>query len=100
MGYDPWRYRDMLMRHFDQLLEEGARSGTVMCIPLHAYLVAQPHRMRAFEEALAYIRSHRDDVWFTTAKEIAEFYIDNCWDQTVADIEARGVATGGTGFAA
>ena len=100
MGSDPWRYADMLKRHFDQLLLEGERSGTVMCIPLHAYLVSQPHRLKPFAEALEHIISHRDDVWFTTAKEIAGHFRDNYWDQTIADIEARGVATGGTGFVA
>ena len=98
-GWSPRRYTDLLIRHFDQLLEEGERSGTVMCIPLHAYLVSQPHRLRVFEEALKHICAHRDDVWFTTGAEIAEFYRDNCWDQTQADVSKRGVATGGTGFA-
>jgi len=99
-GYDPDRYADMLKRHFDQLLWEGERSGTVMCIPLHAYLVSQPHRIKVFEAALAHITAHRDDVWFATGKEIAQHFRDNYWDQTMADIEARGVAAGGTGFAA
>jgi hypothetical protein len=69
-----------------------------MCIPLHAYLVSQPHRIAAFEEALAYITGH-SDVWVTTAAEIAGYYRENCWDRTVADIARRGLATGGTGFA-
>ena len=100
MGFDPDRYTDMLNRHFDQLLKEGERSGTVMCIPLHAYLVSQPHRIRPFEAALKHIMGHRDDVWFATGREIADYYRGHYWDQAVADINARGVATGGTGFAA
>ena len=92
------RYADVLMRHFDQLLEEGAESGTVMCIPLHAYLVSQPHRIAAFEEALAYITGH-SEVWVTTAAEIAGYYRDHCWETTVTDVGRRGLATGGTGFA-
>lgn len=95
----PDRYADVLKRHFDQLLEEGEASGTVMCIPLHAYLVAQPHRIRPFEEALKHIAGHADDVWFTTAAEIAAHYRSQYWDQTLADIETRGLKTGGTGFA-
>lgn len=92
------RYADVLKRHFDQLLEEGEKSGTVMCIPLHAYLVSQPHRIRPFEEALKHITAHSDDVWFATGSEIAGYYRDNYWDQTMADIERRGLSTGGTGF--
>ncbi len=99
MGMSAERYADILIRHFDQLLLEGATSGTVMCIPLHAYLVSQPHRIAAFERALAHIAAHSDDVWFTTGAEIAAHYRDHIWDQTVADIAARGLATGGTGFA-
>ncbi len=98
LGRTPQQYTDMLKAHFDQLLKEGETSGTVMCIPLHAYLVSQPHRIRPFEEALKYIKSHADDVWFATGAEIAGYFRDNYWDTTVADIEARGLATGGTGF--
>lgn len=99
LSQSPARYTDVLKRHFDQLLEEGEESGTVMCIPLHAYLVSQPHRIRPFEEALKHITAHSDDVWFATGKEIAGHFRDNYWDQSVADIEKRGLATGGTGFA-
>lgn len=99
LGLSPSRYTDVLKRHFDQLLEEGDRSGTVMCIPLHAYLVSQPNRIRAFEEALKHVDAHADDVWTTTAVEIAAFYREHCWDATRNDIERRGLATGGSGFA-
>jgi len=98
MAMTPWRYADILKRQFDQLLEEGEASGTVMCIPLHAYLVSQSHRIRAFEAALSHIASHAADIWITTAVEIAGHYREHCWDQTLTDISARGLATAGTGF--
>lgn len=98
-GMSAARYADILKRHFDQLLAEGEESGTVMCIPLHAYLVSQAHRIRPFEDALKHICSHRGDVWYATAAEIAQYYRDNCWDGTIADVKRRGLATGGTGFA-
>ena len=98
MGMSPWRYTEILKRQFDQLLLEGAASGTVMCIPLHAYLVSQPHRIRAFEEALAYIHEHADDVWLATGSEIAAFYREQCWDSAAADLVRRGLSTPGTGF--
>jgi peptidoglycan/xylan/chitin deacetylase (PgdA/CDA1 family) len=98
LAMSPWRYADVLKRQFDQLLEEGETSGTVMCIPLHAYLVAQSHRIRPFEEALRHIVAHQDEVWMTTAVEIAAHYRDHYWDQTLGDIERRGLATGGKGF--
>jgi peptidoglycan/xylan/chitin deacetylase (PgdA/CDA1 family) len=98
LAMSPWRYADVLKRHFDQLLEEGEASGTVMCIPLHAYLVAQPHRIRAFEPALQHVAAHGAEVWIATAAEIAGYYRDNYWDQTLADIRRRGLERPGTGF--
>jgi len=98
LAMTPQRYTDVLKRHFDQLLAEGEESGTVMCIPLHAYLVSQPHRMRAFEEALKHITAHGRDVWFTTAAEIAGYYRENCWDAALDDIKRRGLMTPETGF--
>ena len=99
LGMTPERYTEVLKRHFDRLLAEGDRSGTVMCIPLHAYLVAQPHRLRPFAQALAHVAAHADDVWITTAAEIAAYYREHCWDAVQADLAGRGLATPGTGFA-
>ena len=75
----PRRYADILKRQFDRLYEEGEQSGTVMCIPLHPYLVGQPYRMAAFEEALSYITSH-DGVWLATGREIAQYFNTHYYD--------------------
>ncbi|MDY7574387.1 polysaccharide deacetylase family protein [Actimicrobium sp. CCI2.3] len=75
----PRRYAEILKRQFDRLYEEGEQSGTVMCIPLHPYLVGQPHRMAAFEEALSYITSH-DKVWLATGREIAQHFSEHHFD--------------------
>ena len=64
-----WR----MMRSFDRLYEEGEHSGTVMCIPLHPYLVGWPYRMKAFEDALRHITGH-DKVWLATGREIAQHF--------------------------
>lgn len=98
LAMSPQRYTDVLKRHFDQLLREGDKSGTVMCIPLHAYLVSQPHRLRAFEDALKHIVSHGREVWFTTAAEIAGYYRDTYWDVALNDIKSRGLTTHDKGF--
>ena len=86
---EPRRYGEMLKANFDRLYEEGQESGTVMCIPLHAYQVSHPHRLKAFEDALEYITGH-SDVWVTTGREIAEYYIESCYDAAQADIAAKG----------
>ncbi|WP_226660872.1 polysaccharide deacetylase family protein [Microbulbifer aggregans] len=85
---EPRRYGQILKENFDRLYEEGAESGTVMCIPTHNYQVSCPHRMRAFEEALEYITGH-SDVWITTGREIAEYYLAHFYDSARADIQAK-----------
>lgn len=82
----PRRYADMLKSNFDRLRADGAKNGTVMCIPLHAYAVGQGHRLAAFEDALKYITGH-DDVWVTTGREIAEYFYDNYYDEFVEAIK-------------
>jgi len=69
----PRAYGEIIRRQFDRLYEEGAESGTVMCIPLHPYLIGWPYRLKAFEEALRYITSH-DKVWLATGREIAAHF--------------------------
>jgi allantoinase len=59
-----------------------------MCVPLHAYQVSHPHRLAAFEEALEYITGH-SDVWVTTGREIAEYYLENYYDAAAADIASK-----------
>lgn len=85
---EPRHYGDMIKRSFDRLYQEGAESGTVMCIPTHNYQVSCPHRIKAFEEALDYITGH-SDVWVTTGREIAEYYLTHYYAAAKADIDSR-----------
>ena len=71
---------------FDVLYEEGAESGRVMCIPLHPFMIGQPHRVKYLEKTLDYVMSH-DGVWQATAGEIAEHYFANNYDEAVAHSE-------------
>lgn len=84
----PRRYVDMLKAGFDRLYAEGEDSGTVMCIPLHAYLVSHPYRIEAFSEVFEYITGH-SDVWVTTGREIADYWQKNYWDAATADIAEK-----------
>jgi allantoinase len=85
------RYADILKRQFDRLYEEGEQSGTVMCIPLHPYLIGMPYRIKAFEEALSYITGH-DKVWLATGREIAKHWLDHYYDAFEHASEAVGEA--------
>ena len=90
-GNAPRQYSELLKRQFDQLLEEGRESGTVMCIPLHAYLIGRTHRMEPFRDVLDYVcNQHKDDVWVTTSGEIADYYMENYYDAALADIAKYG----------
>lgn len=91
--YTPRHYGEMIKRQFDQLYAEGAESGTVMCVPLHPYLVGQPHRIDAFAEALSYIAGH-DRVWLATGREIARHYIDHHYDAVAGAVAAHDAKRG------
>jgi allantoinase len=64
----PRAYADALIRQYERLADEG---GTVMCIPLHAYLIGQPHRIGPFEEALRHIAAD-GRAWIARAGEIVD----------------------------
>jgi peptidoglycan/xylan/chitin deacetylase (PgdA/CDA1 family) len=70
----PREYARTLIRQFDRLADEGAQSGTVMCIPLHSYLIGQPHRIGAFEEVLKHIAGD-GRAWIARAGEIVDAYV-------------------------
>jgi hypothetical protein len=85
---EPRRYCEIIKNNFDRLYQEGAENGTVMCIPTHNYQVSCPHRIKAFEEALEYITGH-SDVWVTTGREIADYFIKNNYDDAIVDIAKK-----------
>ena len=64
----PRDYADTLIRQFDRLATEP---GSVMCIPLHAYLIGQPHRIGAFSRVLEHIAGD-GRAWIARAGEIVD----------------------------
>lgn len=64
---------------FDTLYREGAENGRVMCLALHPHMIGRPNAARHLDRMLEYILGH-DGVWATTADEIAEYFIDNFYD--------------------
>ena len=69
----PREYADTLIRQYERLAAEGETSATVMCIPLHAYLIGQPHRIGPFREVLRHI-ANDSRAWIATAGEIVDAY--------------------------
>jgi peptidoglycan/xylan/chitin deacetylase (PgdA/CDA1 family) len=69
----PDAFYQMIADTFDVLYEEGTQSGRVMAICLHPYLIGRPHRIKALDKALKYLKSH-DGVWFAKGAEIVDWY--------------------------
>lgn len=64
----------MITDQFDVLYEDGARTGRVMSICLHPFLIGHPHRAKYFNDALKHITS-RQEVWLATGAEIVDWYL-------------------------
>jgi len=64
-------FADMIIDQFDEMLEQSSEAPLVMGIALHPYIVGQPHRLRHLRRALTHIAARREDVWLTTAGDIA-----------------------------
>jgi allantoinase len=75
-GQAPEAFGKMICDQFDVLYEDGAKTGRVMSICLHPFLIGHPHRSKYFDRALAHIRS-RQEVWITTGGEINDWYRKN-----------------------
>jgi peptidoglycan/xylan/chitin deacetylase (PgdA/CDA1 family) len=92
-GPGPWLTGEDFVRmckdQFDVLYAEGEISGRVMCIALHPFLIAAPHRIKYLDEVLGYILAH-DGVWATTADEITDWYLENHYDEQRAHLAAGG----------
>lgn len=75
----PREYAETLIRQYERLAEEGERSGTVMCIPLHAYLIGQPHRIGPFEEVLRHIAAD-GRAWIARSGDIVDHFLKHYYD--------------------
>jgi peptidoglycan/xylan/chitin deacetylase (PgdA/CDA1 family) len=65
-------FRNALTDQFDLLYREATPAdGRIMAIALHPWVIGQPYRIGALEEALAHIMRHRG-VWAATGAEIVD----------------------------
>jgi peptidoglycan/xylan/chitin deacetylase (PgdA/CDA1 family) len=79
----PAEYAERIRDQFDRLYAEGDESGTVMCLPLHPFLIGVPHRVDHLAGAIDYILGH-EGVWHATGREIAAWYLDHYYDAALA----------------
>ena len=47
-----------------------------------------PAQTKSLEEALEYITGH-SEVWLATGREIAEYFIENYYESSIADIDTK-----------
>jgi hypothetical protein len=78
----------MVKAAFDQLYEEGAENGTVLAMPIHPFVIGQPHRIAALADVLRHVTAH-DGVWLATAVEIADWYYAHHYDHVAAFLAER-----------
>lgn len=79
-------WAQMCIDQFDRLYRDGANTGMVMALSVHPFRIAQASRIDYFESVLDHICRH-EDVWITTADDIATYYLENCYDDTVAHLD-------------
>ena len=87
MNREADHFFQMVKAQFDTLYREGAESGRVMCVPLHPHNIGRPNAAKYLDKMLKYILGH-EGVWATTADEIAEYYIANCYDSYMEYVTA------------
>lgn len=70
-------YGEIVLRQFEEMVEQSAERPLVMAISLHTFIMGQPHRIRVLREIFRRIRSHRyfDRVWLTRPGDIADHCI-------------------------
>jgi peptidoglycan/xylan/chitin deacetylase (PgdA/CDA1 family) len=70
-------YADIVLRQFEEMLEQSARQPLVLAISLHTFIMGQPHRIAVLRDMFRRITSHRDfdRVWVTTPGAIADHCI-------------------------
>jgi allantoinase len=83
-------WRQLICDQFDTLREEAELwPSPVMCISLHPFIAGHALRYRQLAETFRYLREH-NDVWFCTSDDIADWYLEHCYDAALAQAPAAG----------
>jgi allantoinase len=67
-------FADMAIDNFDEMLRQSRKQPLVYGITIHTFIVGQPFRLKQFRRVLEHISKFRDEIWFTTAGDIAGHY--------------------------
>lgn len=74
-GFTHRDWLDYNVDTFDVLYREGADAPRMMSVGLHLRIIGRPARFGALEKFLNHVAAH-SNVWVTTRRRIAEFWID------------------------
>ncbi len=66
-------YSQIIQDTFDGLHSDGAKSGRIMVINLHPWIIGQPWRSKYLDQALAHI-NRSGGVWKASGQEIVDWY--------------------------
>ncbi|MGV9796934.1 polysaccharide deacetylase family protein [Mycobacterium sp. NPDC003449] len=69
-GFTGPEFVQMVIDQYEQLSIDSARSGRVLALALHPFVIGQPFRHKYFDQVLGFLSS-RPDVWLTTSDDIA-----------------------------
>ena len=69
-------WQERAIAQFDRLYAERERQPRVMSMSIHPYIMGVPHRIGHFEAAYDHMLRH-EDVWFATAEEIYDWYMQS-----------------------
>lgn len=74
-GHSESEYADQVMDAFDFLLEEAQDAGgRLLALNIHPWMLGQPHRIGALEQALAHIMA-QGEVWSAAPSEIRSAWV-------------------------
>ena len=85
-------FYQMLIDQFDTLHEEGIEQPRVMAIALHPFVTGQPFRIKYLDKAIKYIKK-QENVWFTTSDDIANWYLNNHYNEALDMITKNEIRT-------
>lgn len=72
-----WRWQRMVEEAFDTLSNDGKKSGRLLVLSLHPWLIGQAHRIQALNDVLSFITKQRG-VWLATGAEIHDWFNQSC----------------------
>ena len=72
-GFEVDAYARMISMAFDRIYHDSSKSGRLMVLHIHPWIMGQPFRIGYLDDALGYIVS-RHSVWKASGGEVINWY--------------------------